>query len=202
MEPKRINHLLNLHNNINNTNPNIRNMKTHKFIAITTGNISIIPNGIKKEVIEITQDDTDGVIGDGEPEEELINEIIQGYIDEANQQFCNVIILSMDQWELITKETEESPKQPNNELQGTYRDGTECLFKAHGMEEELGETLDCTDLETGIEFIKQLQGQKVTIICLATYTELGDPDYEYYDIETEDGTILEGISGYHLYPLI
>lgn len=39
---------------------------------------------------------------------------------------------------------------------------------------------------------------KVKILCLATYTELGDPNQEYYDVQFEDGYILSGLSGLYL----
>jgi len=39
---------------------------------------------------------------------------------------------------------------------------------------------------------------KVKILCLATHTELGDPDYEYYDIQFEDGYVINGLSGSYL----
>ena len=39
---------------------------------------------------------------------------------------------------------------------------------------------------------------KVRVLCLATYTELGDPDFEYYDIQFEDGYVINGLSGSYL----
>lgn len=41
-------------------------------------------------------------------------------------------------------------------------------------------------------------GQRAKILCLATYTQLGDKDYEYYDIVFDDGYVMYAISGYHL----
>lgn len=45
------------------------------------------------------------------------------------------------------------------------------------------------------------EGQTATVLTLATATELGEKDYEYYDIRFDDGVELAAISGYHLDPV-
>jgi len=40
--------------------------------------------------------------------------------------------------------------------------------------------------------------QIATVIDLETYTQMGEKDYEYYNIEFGDGQIFECISGYNL----
>lgn len=44
-------------------------------------------------------------------------------------------------------------------------------------------------------------GHTATVLTLATATEPGEKDYEYYDIRFDDGVELAAISGYHLDPL-
>jgi hypothetical protein len=44
-------------------------------------------------------------------------------------------------------------------------------------------------------------GQTATVLALATATEPGEKDYEYYDIRFDDGVELAAISGYHLDPV-
>lgn len=51
------------------------------------------------------------------------------------------------------------------------------------------------------EDVELADGAEGCVLCLTMATELGDQDYEYYDVEfdTPDGVIkLEGVSGYHL----
>jgi len=40
--------------------------------------------------------------------------------------------------------------------------------------------------------------QKCTVLCLATASQLGEQNFEYYDIAFDDGSVMEAISGYHL----
>ena len=48
------------------------------------------------------------------------------------------------------------------------------------------------------DLIAKEDGKEAVIDCLATYTELGDKDYEYYNITFKSGLEVEAISGYHL----
>ena len=49
--------------------------------------------------------------------------------------------------------------------------------------------------------IRDYENQEAEVISLDMYTELGDKDYEYYNIKFNDGFTIEGVSGYHLTPL-
>ena len=50
--------------------------------------------------------------------------------------------------------------------------------------------------------LAELEDSVLSIECMATATEEGDKDYEYYDLRTEAGKVLNyAISGYHLTPL-
>jgi hypothetical protein len=73
-----------------------------------------------------------------------------------------------------------------------FDEGDRVIFDIKGMESEW---LD--DEETG-ELAISHDGQEAIIIGKATATEIGDKDYEYYDIEFGDGIILNAVSGYHL----
>jgi hypothetical protein len=80
--------------------------------------------------------------------------------------------------------------------------GTEVTFNLKGFEAaEFGLDDEEHDLDWWVTKLEQLDGKKAIIECLSTYTELGDKDYEYYDIKFGDGTILYAISGYHLTPV-
>jgi len=68
--------------------------------------------------------------------------------------------------------------------QQTIAEGSKVRFNSNGLANEFGE--DVTMFEN-----------KIGTATLATYTELGDQDYEYYDIEFKNGE-LYAVSGYHL----
>jgi hypothetical protein len=57
---------------------------------------------------------------------------------------------------------------------------------------------DLSETDFGVENAEDREGQLVKVLRLATATELGEQDYEYYDIRFEDGTVWSAISGYHL----
>lgn len=90
----------------------------------------------------------------------------------------------------------------------TLAKGTEVIFLFKGMLE------DWDDQEELIEELKkygltlpELEGRVFTIDSLETYAELGDKDYEYYNIcwymPDRMGKIeITGCSGYHLEPAL
>lgn len=73
-------------------------------------------------------------------------------------------------------------------------DGTPCIFDLEGM-------LDEFDIEDDALYRARLKVHDKTrciVESLETYTELGDQDYEYYNIKFEDGFKMAAVSGYHL----
>jgi len=90
----------------------------------------------------------------------------------------------------------------------TLKSGTICRFNfedlLHELFEEIGKDSGFYDEDS---MSKALEGKKCIIINLATFTELGDKDFEYYDVIFKRPNILDGqtnytiliaISGYHL----
>lgn len=75
----------------------------------------------------------------------------------------------------------------------SLKDGTKVKFSFENMQLEFEDEYQKNPGE--MDF---LEGKEATIDCLAMATELGNKDYEYYDITFEDGSDLEGVSGYHL----
>lgn len=55
--------------------------------------------------------------------------------------------------------------------------------------------------EVGIKNHKKYQGKIGVVTSLETYTELGDKDFEYYNVTVQGLPELVGISGYHLTPI-
>ena len=78
----------------------------------------------------------------------------------------------------------------------SLKDQSKAIFSVEDLKWEF--------LEEGLMTQEQLderEGEEVTILSLETYTELGNKDYEYYNIRFGDGTEEVGISGYHLTPI-
>lgn len=82
----------------------------------------------------------------------------------------------------------------DNDADWTFQEGDEVIFDIEDMEMEWRE-----DEEQG-EIAISHSGQVAVIVAQVTATKIGDKDYEYYDIEFGDGTILDAVSGYHLKP--
>lgn len=80
------------------------------------------------------------------------------------------------------------------EKQQSLSNGTKCSFSFNGL---LNECLQDTDITK--EQAKLLEGADCIIESLETYSELGDKNFEYYNVTFTDSKIsLIGISGYHL----
>lgn len=86
-------------------------------------------------------------------------------------------------------------------------DNSKGIFRLRGMEYDLhGELETSLGSLLDLEVIEGLEGADITIESLETYTELGDQDYEYYNVyfhklyDLDGNTQLKliGISGYHI----
>lgn len=81
--------------------------------------------------------------------------------------------------------------------QQTYKKGVIVFFKLKDISPE--EIAEGTEVPS--KLYKALDGCPVKIKGLKTYTELGDKDYEYYNIQVKEGGLnlkITGVSGYHL----
>lgn len=79
------------------------------------------------------------------------------------------------------------------ERKATLNPGDKVKFNLMGLDSEF--------IALDYEDIIPCNNKVATVVCLATYTELGERDFEYYDIKFEDGKVFEAISGYHLMDL-
>ena len=79
----------------------------------------------------------------------------------------------------------------------TYKKGDEVRFQMKDVSPE--------DFEDNEELAESHNGQKAIISSIATATatvdDLGDKNFEYYDIEFGDGIEMIAVSGYHLEPI-
>lgn len=93
-----------------------------------------------------------------------------------------------------TTEPKYDPDDRYRDEEGwTLKQGDMVEFDLRGME---GEWMD----EPEIGEIAVAHDQQVAkVLSQATATEVGDRDYEYYDIQFEDGEMLDAVSGYHLF---
>lgn len=90
------------------------------------------------------------------------------------------------------------------EKQQTLANGTKVVFLFKGMQldwedEEEGNVIEPLTEET-FE-IPELDGMVFEVESLETYTELGERDYEYYNLKNGRFKMI-GCSGYHLKPLL
>ena len=76
----------------------------------------------------------------------------------------------------------------------TFKEGDLVRFNSKDISQE-----EWDDVEMGE--ITKYENQIAKVVCLACYAELGEKDYEYYDIRFKDGKSFEVISGYHLTPV-
>lgn len=70
---------------------------------------------------------------------------------------------------------------------------TRVQFKINGMFHELAESMEITQTE-----LLKLNNMKGQVLSLETYSELGEKDFEYYNVALDNGVVLDAISGYHL----
>lgn len=76
----------------------------------------------------------------------------------------------------------------------TFGDGDQVNFDLRGMIDEL----DINHSQLDRARLELHDNQDCLIMALSTYSELGNKDYEYYDIQFADGFSIDAISGYHL----
>lgn len=81
-----------------------------------------------------------------------------------------------------------------NEKVQSIPNGTKAIFTLADLSSR--DFTDGIDWEGGDP--EDREGQICEVVCLATATELGEKDYEYYDIKFADGVKWGAISGYHL----
>jgi len=93
---------------------------------------------------------------------------------------------------------EDNSKSPVKEQ--SIADGTRCVFSFKDMYSE------CRDFRPGSlieEEYKNLEGRECEVLGLETYTELGEKEFEYYNLKFDEypGIVFQGYSGYHLTPI-
>jgi len=102
--------------------------------------------------------------------ETVQNVVMEKYRAKTVQQMLNEEYLDSDEW--------------------TLNPGDRVVFNLQGMESEF------EDVDEG-DIIKY-NGQEATITGEETASEIGDRNYEYYNIQFYDGAEFIGVSGYHL----
>jgi len=86
----------------------------------------------------------------------------------------------------------------------TMMDGTKCLFSYKGLLSQFLElnskSIDFVNKEISQDELINLEGKSCVVIELETSTQLGEKDFEYYNIKFEHlpEITFSGISGYHL----
>jgi hypothetical protein len=102
-------------------------------------------------------------------DEETLDEILQDYLEDSEEEKEDI------------KKWEEA---------AVFHRGDKVRFDLLGMLSEWEE------LDMG--FISKYDGQVATILSPDISYGDGDKDFEYYNIQFEDGEIVSGVSGYHL----
>ncbi len=89
---------------------------------------------------------------------------------------------------------EYDPEAELKAITQSIPNGTTCIFDLRGQAFEFGEH------QTALYKSKlEIHDRTRCIVeSLETYTELGDQDYEYYNIKVKSGFEMTGVSGYHL----
>jgi hypothetical protein len=78
-------------------------METLKFKAIISGPKEYLPEGVKIEDFEITEEDVLEAIEDEDgSSEEAINYLKEEYCAEWEQRWCKVNLMTLEQFEAIT----------------------------------------------------------------------------------------------------
>lgn len=117
-------------------------------------------------------------------EESRYNVPYQGFGEEPDEEYgIPADQDSFDEQEFVDEEGD-----------WTFQEGDKVIFDIKGMETEWQQA------EEQEELAISHSGQVAIIISQATATEIGDKNYEYYDIEFGDGIQLIAVSGYNLEP--
>jgi hypothetical protein len=91
-------------------------METLKFKAIISGPKEYLPEGVKIEDFEITEEDVLGAIEDEDgSSEEAINYLKEEYCAEWEQRWCKVNLLTLEQFEAIKNSPEASEQEVEDE---------------------------------------------------------------------------------------
>lgn len=89
---------------------------------------------------------------------------------------------------------------PEPKLEGVLKNGSKAIFSFMGLKDDWVDADGDNEL---VENADDYEEKEVEILSLDTYTELGDQDYEYYNVRfIHNGYIESGISGFHLQELI
>lgn len=165
----------------------------------TEGIIQSIKDSLKEMGINMINnpfdDGQDGysfIIADEEYYEEHLREIVSDeiiYLYDGDE-------LSEEEGKVKINEGVEQVKKLLSGGEQSIPDGTTCIFSTQDIGYE--EFFDTIDTEIDEDKWNSLEGAECDIISLETFSELGEKDYEYYNIRFGDGTEISGISGYHL----
>jgi hypothetical protein len=91
-------------------------METLKFKAIISGPKEYLPEGVKIEDFEITEEDVLGAIEDEDgSSEEAINYLKEEYCAAWEQRWCKVNLLTLEQFEAIKNSPEASEQEVEDE---------------------------------------------------------------------------------------
>jgi hypothetical protein len=91
-------------------------METLKFKAIISGPKEYLPDGVKIEDFEITEEDVLGAIEDEDgSSEEAINYLKEEYCAAWEQRWCKVNLLTLEQFEAIKNSPEASEQEVEDE---------------------------------------------------------------------------------------
>jgi hypothetical protein len=85
------------------TNQLKKKMETLKFKAIITGPEAYLPEGVKVEDFEITEQDVLEVIEEGETSEDAIAYIKEEYCATWEQHWCKVTLLTEEEFDDLMK---------------------------------------------------------------------------------------------------
>lgn len=89
-------------------------------------------------------------------------------------------------------------------MEQRIENNTKCVFSFKDIKEECVSLFeDCIDgVSLTREQVESIENEVCTVIDLETYTELGNKDYEYYNVKFDKfpDSIFVGLSGYHLTP--
>jgi hypothetical protein len=81
---------------------------TKKFYLLVTGPKEYLPSGSKVEEYEITQEEIDEVIEEGETEQEVIDYFIEGEIAAWEQHWCKAVVIDEEQYrKLVARSLEK-----------------------------------------------------------------------------------------------
>jgi len=91
-------------------------METLKFKAIISGPKEYLPEGVRIEDFEITEQDVlEAIEEEEESSEEVINYLKEEYCAAWEQRWCKVNLITLEEYEAIIKQSEEEEKEAEDE---------------------------------------------------------------------------------------